>query len=152
MFKLYDLASVRNRKNNTHCWIAVIFLSISLLEVVISFQLMINWSYFCCRTMLPTCCIQGCHFSDSRQISAYLHLLWAADCFISLFLNEIMCTFLSDTDQVSNAVSKYNNIQSFSIHYINISIHLNLILIYATIYKELKIIFIFDKCVHKFTY
>ena len=70
---------------------------------------------------------------------------------ISLFLNEIICSFFPATDQWSNAASKCSNIQSVSIHNINISIHLNRILFYSSIYKELKIAFIFDKCVLKFS-
>ena len=68
---------------------------------------------------------------------------------ISLFLSEI-CSFLPAADQCSNIASKCSNIQSFSFHNVNISIHL--ILFYSSIYKELKIAFIFDKCVRKFLY
>ena len=49
-----------------------------------------------------------------------------------LFLSEIMCSF---SDQM--LYLKHSNIQSFSIHNTNISTHLNLILIYCSIYKEL---------------
>ena len=96
--------------------------------------------------------LQGCHFSADRRISAFLLLLWAANCLISLFLSEKISSFLLANNQWSNVASKCSNIQSSSIHNINISIHTNLILFYSTIHIELQITFIFYKCVHKFMY
>ena len=93
---------------------------------------------------------QGCHFSANRRISAFL--LWAANCIISLFFSEKISSFLLANNQWSNVASECSNIQSFSIHNINISIHTNLILFYSTIHKELQITFIFYKRVHKFMY
>ena len=78
--------------------------------------------------------VQGCHFSVDRRISAYLLLLWAADWLISLFLSEIcfFCQLLVNNQLLHQSVAIFN-IQSSSIHNINISNHLNLILFYSTI-------------------
>ena len=65
-------------------------------------------------------------FPPIGRFPFFFFLLWAADWLICLFSSKIM-SYLPSADQWSNVASKFSNIQSFSIHGINISIHLNLI-------------------------
>ena len=122
---VFTLVTILHPKNmNNYYWYSLLHpLQLRNVAVLSLFILEICWSK------------QGCHFSTDRRISAFLLFLWAANCIISLFFGEKIASFLVANNQWSNVASKCSNIQSFSIHNINISIHLNLIFLYSTIYK-----------------